>query len=236
MKRILVLISGLILTATAHSGVTDARQALEQTFTNVQALDFRPSPIEGLFEVTLQGSKVIYFHPESETLFFGEVFSKDGHSLTAEAVARANRVRLAKLPTDAALVLGPSDGTPIVEFTDPDCPYCRSYDQFIGEHENVKRIIFFMTDIHPDTAPAKAEHILCATDPEQAFHDVYAGKVTHFENCESGAKRLVTHAKVSREWGVRATPTLVLDGSPVQGFRREVVSNYLENTLKESNL
>ena len=236
ISRISALVA-LCLMPFVTSAMTSeqALKSLQQSFTNSKIQDFRKAPIEGLYEVTLDGAQVIYFAPEDDVLIFGEIYSRDGRSLTAEAVARANQLRIDDLPYDQALILGPEDGIPIIEFTDPDCPYCLRYDEFIRNSEvPVKRVIFFMTWIHPNTAPAKAQHILCSADPAKAFDDVYLKRASATERCPEAVERLEVHDTVSTQWRVNGTPTLVLDGSPVTGFRKEVVANFLASKSKES--
>lgn len=235
--QLLPLLVAMCLGPTTASAMTSeqALESLQQSFTNSKIQDFREAPIEGLYEVTLDGAQVIYFSPKDDVLIFGEIYSRDGRSLTAEAVARANQLRMEDLPYDQALIIGPENGIPIIEFTDPDCPYCLRYDEFIRNSEvPVKRVIFFMTRIHPNTAPAKVQHILCSDDPAKAFDDVYLRRASATEQCSEATKQMEVHDKVSTQWRVNGTPTLVLDGSPVTGFRKEVVANFLANKTKES--
>ncbi len=235
-SRIVLAIVSIALALTANATTLEAvKKTLSAKFSNSKIHDVRPAPVDGLYEVTLSGAQVIYFSPANNALLFGEIYDLEGQSLTAEAIARANRLRLEDLPYDQALVLGPENGIPIIEFTDPDCPYCLRYDEFIRDSKvPVKRVIFFMTSIHPQTAPAKAQHILCSEDKAAAFDDIYLRRTQPTATCETGAAQLGVHANVSSQWRVQGTPTLILDGSPVTGFRKEVISNYLATKTKES--
>src|SRR3546814_7289206 len=57
----------------------------------------------------------------------------------------------------------PKDAPTVIEFTDPDCPYCRALNRYwaakAAEGKPVRRLIFFVSGIHPEAA-AKSEHIL----------------------------------------------------------------------------
>ena len=121
--------------------------------------------------------KLIYYHPEKELLILGEIWTKDGRSLTAVRRAELAADLFDEIPTEHGLVIGPENGTEIVEFTDPDCPYCRRYNAFAQEPGQIpiRRVVFFDTRAHPN-AKTKAVHILCSSDQQQAFLDVYAGK------------------------------------------------------------
>lgn len=207
--------------------VKDAQAKLKATFQNLTVNNFKPSPVEGLFEINI-GGRVVYFHPDAEVLIFGEIFSKDGRSLTQESQALTNADMAADIPTELAVVIGPEDGVPIVEFTDPDCPYCREYHNYItGVGQPVKRIIFFETRIHPSARP-KAIHVLCAEDQEAAFLEVYNNpNMTEFNTCENGEEMANAHLTISKSAGVNATPTLYLGRTPVRGFRRDAIAQYI---------
>lgn len=207
--------------------VQDAQEKLNATFHNLTVNDFKPSPVDGLFEMNV-GGRVVYFHPEAEVLIFGEIFSKDGRSLTQESQALTNADMAADIPLELAVVVGPEDGVPIVEFTDPDCPYCREYHNYVtGVGQPVKRLIFFETRIHPSARP-KAIHVLCAEDREAAFLEVYNNpNMTQFNTCENGEAMADAHLNVSKGAGVNATPTLYLGRTPVRGFRRDAIAQYI---------
>lgn len=221
----LVLSATLYADETQHS--TEAAQAkLKATFTNLTVIDFKAAPVAGLYEVNM-GGRIVYYHPEAEALIFGEIFSKDGRSLTAESLALTATEVYEQLPLEKALVVGPEDGVPIIEFTDPDCPYCRQYHEFVA-NEPVKRLIFFETRIHP-TARAKAVHILCAEKPSAAFLELYAGtEPVSYSDCDAGRAMVDEHLAISRQAGVNATPTLILDRTPVTGFRRQLIADYIQ--------
>ena len=71
----LALTSGIAFADDQEQYVKDAQEKLKATFQNLTVNDFKPSPVEGLFEINI-GGRVVYFHPEAEVLIFGEIFSK----------------------------------------------------------------------------------------------------------------------------------------------------------------
>ncbi len=223
----LLFVLGAIASAAEPQQTIEAAQAkLKATFTNLTVIDFKAAPVAGLYEVNM-GGRIVYYHPQAEVLIFGEIFSKDGRSLTAESLAQTAAEIYAQLPLEKALVVGAEDGIPIIEFTDPDCPYCRQYHEFISL-EPVKRLIFFETRIHP-AAQAKAIHILCAADPAAAFLDIYVGKEpAHYNDCEAGRAMADEHLAISRQAGVNATPTLIVDRTLVTGFRRQLIADHIQ--------
>jgi len=236
MKYVLTALLCLAIVATTSAAPTDDEQAyideaqakLNATFQNLTVTDFKPSPVDGLFEINI-GGRVVYFHPDAEVLIFGEIFSKDGRSLTAESQALTTARLIDDLPLEQAVIVGPEDGVPIVEFTDPDCPYCREYHNYVsGVGQSVKRIIFFETRIHPSARP-KAIHVLCATDQEAAFMDVYSRDIppNELNTCDDGEALADAHLTISKSAGVDATPTLFLGRTSVRGFRRDAIAQYI---------
>lgn len=223
----LLLISCAFVQAGEHQpDIEEAQAKLKATFSNLSVIDFKAAPVVGLYEVNM-GGRIVYYHPEAEVLIFGEIFSKDGRSLTAESLAQTAAHVYEQLPLEKALVVGPEDGIPIVEFTDPDCPYCQQYHEFVVD-QPVKRLIFFETRIHPN-AKAKAVHILCAKDPPEAFLQIYnANAPAQYNDCKAGRAMADEHLAIASQAGVNATPTLILDRTPVTGFRRDIIADHIQ--------
>lgn len=218
------------------SAAAQAEQQLRQSFTNLQFEDFGPSPVKGPIYQALAGGRVIYFAPESEHLLFAAVYDWNGTNLTALAQDAGARKRLAAIDTADALVIGPAGAPKVIEFTDPDCPYCRALDRFwmtkAAEGKPVQRLIYFVSGIHPEAA-AKAEHILCSPDREATFKAIYEGaKPLTLRKCEAGAKKIARDAEAVRKMGVSGTPTLIVDGKLVSGFQQGELEAFLEKPQK----
>ena len=212
--------------------VAEAQAKLKATFQNLNVTDFREGPIPGLFEMNV-GGQIVYFHPEEEVLIFGEIFSKEGLSLTAQSRSRTDSELHSGIPTEQAIVIGPEDGVPIIEFTNPNCGYCRQLDQYLaGVGQPVKRIIFFAVPQDP-SAIARAVHVACSDDKEAAFREIYSGaKNDDFTACEEGQALVNSHRAISSKAGVQATPTLYLGRTPVRGFRRDAIGQYITEQLR----
>ncbi|PBN43538.1 DsbC family protein [Sphingobium sp. D43FB] len=209
-----------------------AEQQLRQSFINLQFDDFRLSPVRGPLYQANAGGRMVYYAPESDNVLFAAIYDRNGVNLTSLEQDAAARKRLASLDRSQALVMGPPDAPDVVEFTDPDCPYCRALDRYwatkAAEGKPVRRHIFFVTGIHPQ-AEAKAEHILCAADPESAFRSIYSGATPEtLTKCESGHARVSAHGKAVAQVGVSGTPTLILDGKILSGFQQAEIEAFLD--------
>jgi len=218
--------------ALLSQAAAKAEQQLRQSFINLQFDDFRLSPVRGPLYQANAGGRMVYYAPESDNVLFAAIYDRHGVNLTALAQDATARKRLAALDRSQALVIGPADAPEVVEFTDPDCPYCRALDRYwaskAAEGKPVRRHIFFVTGIHPGAA-AKAEHILCAADPEAAFRTMYSGATPEtLTQCEAGHARVAAHGKAVLQVGVSGTPTLILDGKIVSGFQQSEIEIFLD--------
>ena len=213
----------------ADAAVQEAERRFSATFRSPVVRGVAPAPIDGLFEVTL-ADQVVYFAPDKGLLVLGEIWTADGRSLTADALARSRAERLANLSLDAAITLG-FGPRQIIEFVDPECPHCARYDAWMRGRPDLTRRVFFVVDRqrHPN-AVAKAVHVLCSPNPSAALADVYAHKIpaADLRSCEDGTRRLAAQESAARSFGVGATPTLAVGDQVLTGFDPSRIANLLE--------
>lgn len=184
------------------------------------------SKIKGLVEIYVQG-KLMYFDIDSQLLFIGEIYDQNGVSLTKATLKQKSLDKLSSLPNVHIVLNGGKGFKKVVEFTDPDCPYCRKANAFFSEVNNaVERHIYFDARIHP-SAKNKVIHILCAKDKEKAFHAVYTNQLTTYEYCEEGEALAEQHQQASIEMAVSGTPTFFIGDNLVRGFDRQKLADYL---------
>ncbi len=208
-----------------------AEAQLRQSFANLQFEDFAPSPVHGPLFQAIAGGRILYYAPESDHLLFATIYDKNGVNLTALSQDAAARARLKDLDQSQALLIGPPDAPLVIEFTDPDCPYCRALDRFwaakAAEGRPVRRQIYFVSGIHPEAA-SKAEHILCAKDHGAAFRATYAGEPPKpLNRCADGAAQVQAHRQAVKSMGISGTPTLILDGQVISGFNQAEIEAWL---------
>lgn len=215
-------------TATA-SGNEEAASQMARLFPNTTIDGFGPSPIPELYEVTA-GDQIFYFSPSGH-LVFGEIWSKEGRSLTADRREELVAEKLKRLPLDKALTIG-TGPRQVIEFTDPDCPFCRKTDAFLEGRSDITRHIFFypLQAIHPDAA-AKSRFILCSEDKEKAFREVFSGvwdKSLPPAAADCQESLLDEHLRLGGSLGVRGTPTIWIDGISVKGADLNAIAALLD--------
>lgn len=218
------LIGALILGVTMTAGYSAAKDNfksetdnLKKNFPNLRVDSVSESPIKGLYEI-VAGNQVFYFSPDGY-LMFGELWSKEGKNLTAEMRDKVLAEKVKSIPLDKALKIG-SGKHQVIEFTDPDCPYCRKVDEFLAKRTDVTRFVFFfpLRQIHPESEK-KAQYILSQKDREQAFREIISGALDGKPIPESVHKNsmLEEMEEVAKSVGVRGTPALWIDGIAVNG-------------------
>ena len=237
MKKILASFVMFMLTAAvlassclAAQSETEVRQVLAKTFPGIKAGEISGSDIPGLYEVEA-GSNVIYFYPEKGLLVFGEIWTKDGRNVTAEKRARFAAAKLKDVPLEKAVKIG-NGRNKVIEFTDPDCPYCRKASAFFKGRDDVTLYIFFFPlPIHKD-AEAHARYVLCAADKAHALEEVMSGntteKWTRLRRREGGSALLKEHMDLGTKLGVRATPAFWINGQYVAGANIPAIEGLLD--------
>lgn len=217
------LIGALVLGVTMTAGYSVAKEnfkpetdSLKKNFPNLRVDSVSESPIKGLYEI-VAGNQVFYFSPDGY-LMFGELWSKDGKNLTAEMRDKVLAEKVKSIPLDKAFKIG-SGKHQVIEFTDPDCPYCRKVDEFLAKRTDVTRYVFFfpLRQIHPD-AEKKSQYILSQKDREQAFREIISGALDGKPLPESSHNEMLEEMdQVAKSVGVRGTPALWIDGIAVNG-------------------
>jgi thiol:disulfide interchange protein DsbC len=144
-------------TEALAKAATLAQQQLKETFTSLSFEDFGPSPIKGPIYQANAGGRMVYYAPESEHILFAAIYDRSGVNVTALAQDAAARKRMAGIDRSKALMLGPPGAPEVIEFTDPDCPYCRALDRFwatkAAEGKPVRRVLFFVSGTPSDLRP-----------------------------------------------------------------------------------
>ena len=140
---------------------------------NVEAIE--KTPIEGIYEIVAnKGSIVFYYAPKSELIIFGDIYDKNKKSLTQVKRDQLQDKKLAEIPLDKAIKIGTGKNR-VIEFTDPDCPYCRQAAEYF-KNKNVTKYVYLIPipQLHPK-AEEKAKYILAAVDKAKAYYEVMSG-------------------------------------------------------------
>jgi thiol:disulfide interchange protein DsbC len=220
IKRSVAVLAVLHLgfAAAAHAEESEVRSRIAASLPGVEVDGIRPTPIDGLYEVTV-GANVAYVSADGRYHFYGDLVDvSEGTSLTE---ARRSELRLAVLSgmgSDKSIVFGPeSPRHTVTVFTDVNCGWCRRFHQQVPaltEKGIAVRYLFF--PVIAEKSFADAEAVWCADDRNDAMTRAKAGETIEAKTCETP---IGEHFALGRQLGVRSTPTIIMeDGSVRPGF------------------
>lgn len=219
------------LSAVAAPLATRPEAALKKAFPDLAVDMVRETDLSGMYEV-VSGQNVLYFFPEKEYLFVGEIYTKDRKPLSAETrkQLRENTLKLIKtLPLEKAVKIGAGKNT-VIEFTDPDCPYCRKASEFLKKRKDVTRYVYFAPIAHPQ-AITKIHYVLNAKDKAGAYEEMMGGKPAPKDATYSEAIKALAqeHLALARKVGVQGTPTFFVNGQEVVGADEKKIESILKS-------
>ena len=124
------------------------------------------------------------------------------------------------LEFEKSITIGSGPKT-VVEFTDPDCPYCRKASKYFEGRSDVTRHIFFYPlPMHPK-AKEKIQYVLSQQDKAKAYHMMMSGTLDrrpNFETNSRGIKLQEEQLEIAKKNNIDATPTFLINGRVIEGF------------------
>ena len=117
-------IASAIIAAEKNLTKESAESALKGIIPDVQVLEIRPAPVEGLWEVAIEtrGQKgVVYVDSSGHYGVFGSILDlKTKTNFTQERNSELNKVDVSQIPLDDAIVMGDKNAKyRIIVFDDP---------------------------------------------------------------------------------------------------------------------
>jgi thiol:disulfide interchange protein DsbC len=183
--------------------------------------DVSPSPVPGLYEVTM-GGLIAYVSEDGKYLLSGNVYDLDTQmNLTASRRNAARAKALAGVSESQMIVFGPSNAKMTVTvFTDIDCGFCRKFHSQIAEVNKAGVRVRYM--LYPRTGPGteswkKAEQVWCSTDRRDALTRAKRGEPLKSKSCGDAA--IKTQYQLGSDLGVEGTPAIFTqNGDYIGGF------------------
>jgi len=222
MKKIiciaLFVFSSMCLYAEENINPDEIRANIGKAFANMPVGEIRESKISGLFEIET-GNNIIY--SDGKYLMMGHMFDFLGKDLTQEKINSLMAKKASEIDKTLAIKVG-NGKKEVIEFTDPECPYCLKAEEFF-KGADVTRLLLFMPLPFHKNAERLAVHILCSSTPsteyQKVLKEVSAGNADNFKtsSCDAGKERLKKMVDTAQNLGVRGTPFFIIDGKAVSG-------------------
>lgn len=218
----------LVLSSLSFAAPVTPEASFRSAFPQVPFDSISPSEITGLYEV-VSGQNVFYYYPEKELILTGEIVGKDLKSRTAERKGAMAAKIVKDLPLEKAVKVGDGKKT-VIEFTDPDCPYCRRASEYFTKRSDVTRYVFFAPLAHP-AAITKIEYILGAENKAEAYDAMMLGQEipASAKPATAAIKQLAQeHLSLAKKVGIQGTPTFFVNGQMVVGADTKKLDDLLK--------
>ena len=147
----------------------------------------------------------------------------------AVAMAIIRPASAAELDFSKSITIGSGPKT-VVEFTDPDCPFCRKAAKYFEGRPDVTRHVFFFPLTRHPKAREKAQHVLSMPDKARAYHDVMSGKMDSMPLLTAtpeGIRLQEQQLEIAKKSKVDSTPTFLINGRIIEGFDLKRIEDVL---------
>ena len=219
MKFLLAAVLLATFAAGAAADEAQIRKVVNEKL-GVKVEGVQPGPL-GLYEVRYKsqgGMRIVYTDANATHIIVGKIYeAASERDLTEERTRKLNAIKFESLPLDQAIKLQRGNGKRVMAmFSDPYCPYCKSFEQTLQQIDDVTIYVFMFPVIHPELAD-QSKSVWCSPDRAKAWLDVaLRGKVPSAPaTCPNPVEK---NLQLGRTIGVNSTPTLILaSGERVSG-------------------
>ena len=209
----------LALTVFAVSAIAqDAiKKELEKKFPDVKAERITKTTYGNLFEV-YAGGEIFYTDEKVTFLLLGALVDAQTRINISEArLQKLNVINFNELPFENAIKLVRGNGSRrIAIFEDPNCGYCKRFEQDINATDNITAYIFPYPILAQDSMD-KSKAIWCSTDRLKAWQDLMLREKapTAKGTCDTPIDKVLA---LGRKMNVTGTPTTFFeDGERISG-------------------
>jgi thiol:disulfide interchange protein DsbC len=221
MKRLNTTLLACVLLATTAAMAQEAviRKNLTERLPQLEKIDeVSKSPMDGLYEVRVNGADIYYTDAQGNFLIQGNLIdTKQRRNLTEERVDKLTAIAFDTLPVKDAFTIVRGNGKrKLAVFEDPNCGYCKRFEANLQTVDNVT-IHMFLYPVLGAGSVDKSKNIWCAKDKAKSWQDWM------IKNIEPASAKCDTQAvdrnvALGKKYKVTGTPTLVFaDGSRVPG-------------------
>ncbi|KIH85154.1 thioredoxin fold domain-containing protein [Pseudomonas batumici] len=221
--------AALALVSTLALADDAAEQAIRKSLDSLQ-LDtpvesISASPLAGLYEVKLKGSRVLYASADGQFVMQGYLFQlKDGKPVNL--TEKTERLGVAKLINGipvAETVVYPAIGetkSHITVFTDTTCPYCHKLHAEVPALNKMGievRYVAFPRQGLGSPGDEQLQAVWCSTDKKAAMDKMVDGQEIKAAKCANPVSKQFA---LGQSIGVNGTPAIILaDGQVIPGYQ-----------------
>lgn len=220
LKHILTVLAILILqTAWAQGEEAQIRKNLKERMPHIHPIDeIKRTPMQGLFEVRVDGTDIFYTDATGNFLIQGHLIdTKNQRDLTEERIQKITAIDFKSLPLKDAIVMVRGKGErKMAIFEDPNCGYCKRFERELQSIDNVTVYLFLYPILGKDSVE-KSKAIWCSKDQVKAWLDLMLkDQAPSPSACDTAA--LKRNLEFGQKQKISGTPTsLFSDGTRISG-------------------
>ena len=220
--------AGLSLAASAVLAA-DPDQAIRATLTRLQPdmpiEAIAESPMNGLYQIQLQGGRLLYASGDGQFLMQGNLYQMKGDeavNLTRQAESKGVAKAINAIPASDMVVFSPKEPAKahITVFTDTDCGYCQKLHSEVPElnRRGIEvRYVAFPRQGVGSHAYNTLVSVWCAKDRQAAMNLAKSREDVPKATCDNPVAR---QYELGQMIGVNGTPSIVLgDGEMIPGYQ-----------------
>jgi thiol:disulfide interchange protein DsbC len=234
-----------LTTAALLANVSEAEQAVvQEVIKGTKIAKLERAEVNGMYKAYMDNGSILYVHPYSKKIFFGDVYTSTGQNLTdADRRGWQAQLRLKKLDKmsydkikDFTLKESYNGGNSeyrIAMVTDPQCPYCVRAEKFlISKKANIEYIYHVAIPSHVN-APGMIETILSSKEPKKVIYSYLNGDAVDSLKSDEAKERMEKMSAFANKYGINGTPYFVVfdkEGKAVdliEGANLEKLNTYV---------
>lgn len=236
LTKLLSTLALLAITTVATAQEAAIRKNLAERLQHFQNIDeITKTPINGLYEVRVNGADIFYTDAEGNFLIQGSMFdTKARRNLTEDRVEKLTAIKFEALPlADAFTIVRGNGKRKLAVFEDPQCGYCKRFERDLQKIDNVT-VYMFLYPILGAESTEKSKAIWCAKDKGKAWIDWMVRDVAPAQNATCDVNALARNTALGQKHRITGTPTLIFaDSTRIPGaIGPEQIEQALAKTQK----
>lgn len=214
MMRVLASVAFLVLASAAFADEAAVRQLLAARLQGAGIESVQKMPFADLYEVVVRdadGFRIFYVDGGATVMIAGSVIdAKSGRNLTEDRKSRLSAIKWSSLPFQWAITDKRGDGRrKIAIFSDPNCPFCKRFEEDLAKLDDITVHIFPYAVIKPESV-RQAKAVWCSKDRVKAWNDFMFRRIAPAPepDCDTPIEKLI---ELGRRLGANSTPTWFLE-------------------------
>jgi thiol:disulfide interchange protein DsbC len=234
-----LVIVALTIFAVGACAQETIKEEMAKKYPEVKIEKITKTAYGNLYEV-FAGNEIFYTDDKATFLLLGTLIDSQTRTNVSEArLQKLTAIKFDDLPFENAIKLVRGNGSRrIAIFEDPNCGYCKKFEQDVNSIDNITAYIFAYAILAQDSIE-KSKSIWCSTDRLKAWQDQMLREKppTAPGTCETPTDKVLA---LGRKMNVTGTPTTFFeDGERISGalpkerIEAKMVAAKLQPTVEE---